>query len=781
MENLREKILKIVQANRKRGLNRREIEKELNLSDSADFVAFDRLMDEMEERFELIRITGNTYLTREAAGYEEGILRLNRKGVGYVDREDGTSIVISPEEQNDALDQDRVLVKPYYDGKQGVIVSVLKRSRAHLIGTYLMTERGLKCVPDDEKMKNRLISVRTDKTFRPFPGLKVLLRVERYGTPLRLYVEEIVGHKDDPGVDIASVLLDYGIEASFPEEVTEEAQAIPQEVTKQDLQGRSDLRKTLTVTIDGPDSKDFDDAVSLVKTEQGWNLKVSIADVSFYVKEGSSLDREAFNRGTSTYVTDRVVPMLPHLLSNGICSLNPNVDRLAITCDMDIAQDGSIADFTVYPSVICSDARLTYLEVNALLNDEAEHIPADCVKMLKELADCAEAIRKNRSEKGAIDFETNEAEIICDEFGHAIDVRKRERGRAERIIEDCMISANVCVAHLMHTRKIPAIYRVHAAPKAKKLMAFKESSARLGVPFIIPQGEDVTPKLIRSYLQSVKSSDSYAILAYQLLRCMQKAGYEAVCTGHFGIAEEEYLHFTSPIRRYPDLAVHRMLRKYWFEKADLKSIAEDEEKIQAQAEQSSVRERVSTDAEYEVLDMKKAEYMQDHIGEVLEGIITSVTSFGFYVELDNTVEGLVHVTSFKDDYFRYNEEEGALIGERSHQKYRIGQKVKVKVLSASKETRSIDFGIAWDRRPGTGLISERNGRGKPGIRSVHDRKPERTRHSRTGRQGSDRTREAGDRKPFSRYQKNGAGTNRPNRIQKHRSTGGGRDRNGRGR
>ncbi len=697
---MKDKILKIVGSSHI-PLSRQALEQALDLKSSADFIAFDKAMDELEEDAELIRTRKNEYQTREQSGLIEGTLHVNRRGLGFIDREGMNSIVIQAKDQKDALDGDTVLVRTW-DETGGIVEHTLKHAKDHFIGTFMGTSRGMRCMLDDEKLRNHLVTIRVPHDFKAVPGMKVLLKVEEYGSPLRLAVEQIIGHKDDPGVDISSVLLDHDIPLEFPQEVLNAAQAVPQAVTEAELQGRTDLRGVVTITVDGDDSKDFDDAVSITALEQGWQLKVSIADVSHYVTEGSVLDQEALRRGMSTYVTDRVVPMLPHVLSNGICSLNPQEDRLTLTCDMTIRPDGTVQQYAVYPSVINSNERMTYNNFNKILDGDPDTCAAYAYlgSLFTDLTACAEKIRAARRSKGAIDFDTDEAEIIVNEKGHPVDIRKRVRGRAERMIEDCMIAANVCVADYMNTHHIPCLYRIHDEPKARKLEQFRRTAFRLGHPFVIPAGESITPKRIQDYLTSIQDSAEYPILASQLLRCMAKAVYDPKCLGHFGIAEEEYLHFTSPIRRYPDLVVHRMLRKYAFEGCDSAREKEaDQTRMTELAQQCNSRELLTTDAEFEVDDMKKAEYMADHLGEVADGLISGVTGFGFYVQLENTCEGLVHIASLANDYYTYDEEEGCLVGSRTHRTFRVGEKVKIKVTGASKENRSVDFTLASQNVP----------------------------------------------------------------------------------
>lgn len=721
MEELREHIFEYLQAHPKGKRKLDDIQEGLGLTSSSDFAALSRELDAMEADYEVFRSPENQYETRDQAGVLEGRISINRAGLGYVDREDRDSIKIDMKDQNTALDGDTVLVKCQPWQAYGAVIAVLQRAHEHVIGVFADSGHGLHFVPDDAKMQAMLLRVKYAKDFTPIEGMKVLCNIEKYGTPLVLNVAQTIGYKDDPGVDITSILLDHDIVAEFPEEVMEQVHTIPQEVPADDLKGRTDLSNEITVTIDGDDSKDFDDAVAVKKNEKGWVLKVSIADVSHYVTWNSPLDLEARKRGCSTYVTDRVVPMLPHELSNGICSLNPHVIRLTLTAEMQISHDGKVKDYKIYPSFIRSTERMTYNNVNQILDGDAEMQKkyAHLGTLFTDLANCADAIRRERRSKGAIDFASSEAEIKVDEKGHPISIEPKHHGHAEEIIEDCMIAANVTVANFLKWQEIPAIYRIHEEPTAKRIKNFVNMSEQMGHKLVVGKSE-IYPNELQRYLDSVSDTDEYTVLSMMLLRCMQKARYDSHCVGHFGLAEDEYLHFTSPIRRYPDLVVHRMLRKYSFEQCtDLEERKNDEQLCQEYAEQSSVRERESSDAEFDCDDMKKAEYMQDHIGEKYEGIITGVTGYGFYVQLSNTVEGLVRLTELHDDYYSFNPDRMELTGQRTKRTYRLGMKVNIVVLGANKEDSTIDFGLSG--KNGKVFVTHKDPRDRREARKTHRR------------------------------------------------------------
>lgn len=764
MEDNREKIIKAVESHKKNTCTTGDILHDLGMDSSSDFIALETELKSMEKEMELVRGANGTWLTRKQADIYEGKISVNKKGLGFIDRDNDESVRIESADQNSALNGDTVLYQCPPWEIYGRVVKVLKRAHTKVVGTVIGSRR-LKFVPDDEKLGDKRIRLSVPEEMNLVEGLKIQCTITSYGkNTLDLTVDKIIGHKDDPGVDILSILLEHDIEPEFPEEVMEETMRIPQSVSEEEKAGRRDLTGEITVTIDGDDSKDFDDAVSVVKNDKGWLLKVSIADVSHYVTEGSALDKEALKRGCSTYVTDRVVPMLPHQLSNGICSLNPHVVRLTNTCEMQVDENGVVTDYQVYPSFICSTERMTYHNVNLILDgDEALCAQyAHLGTLFTDLADCADAIRRHRTAKGAIDFDSNEAKIVVDEMGNPISIELRERGHAERMIEDCMIAANCCVANQMKWANLPCVYRIHEEPQAKRIKNFLRASLLLGHK-LVPGKSGVHPLELQNYLNSVKNTPEFPVLSMMLLRCMQKAKYDPNCVGHFGLAEEEYLHFTSPIRRYPDLIVHRMLRKYVYEGCtDKHQIVRDEGLMQEYSEQSSVRERASQDAEFACDDMKKAQYMEDHIGEVFEGIITSVTAFGFYVELPNTIEGLVHITTLGDDYYYYDEDRMQLIGADYEKIYRLGQQVKVVVLAASRETGNIDFGIFKGKK------MKKPSKRKRKEEKIEERKPS----------SSDRKPASSGRRPASSKRRPGAYRSDKHSFRHNRKrTGGGYARN----
>lgn len=642
------------------------------------------------------------YMMLENSHLRKGVMRTNKKGFGFVEVENmDDDIYVAQDNMNGAIHDDIVLVeitsKMNLDRLEGRILKVIKRQVQRYIGEITFDAKGKGHIKlDDNKIKLN-IEIPKDKTLNAVDGHKVVVElVKKLNNNLKYEgkVVEIIGHKNDPGVDILSIIYKYNINTVFPDDVKEEVANINMEVLPEEYHGRRDLRDQMIFTIDGDDTKDIDDAISIEKFANGhYKLGVHIADVSYYVKEGSPLDNEAMERGTSVYLVDRVIPMLPHELSNGICSLNPNVDRLAISCVMEFDSTGKQLDYEIFPSVIKSRIQMTYKKVNSIL--EKNVVPEGYepyADTLREMSELATILRKAKVRRGYINFDIDEAKILVDENCKPTEITVRERGVGENLIEDFMIAANECVATHIYFMNLPFIYRVHEVPKEEKIRSFLGFVSNLG--YSIPGDiKDTKPTTMQRILKALEDKPEYKILSSLLLRCMQKAVYKPVNLGHYGLASTCYTHFTSPIRRYPDTTVHRLLRTYLFEnKIDNATIRKWEEKLVYVADHSSDRERASVDCEREVEDMKMAEYMENHIGEEFDGMISSVTSFGMFVELDNLVEGLVPLRDMPD-FFVYDEERMTLTGEKSHVKYTIGERVRVKVVRASKEDKTIDFEI----------------------------------------------------------------------------------------
>ena len=642
------------------------------------------------------------YMMLEKSHLRKGVMRTNKKGFGFVEVDNmDDDIYVAQENMNGAIHDDIVLVeitsKMNLDRLEGRILKVVKRQVQRYIGEITFDEKGKGHIKlDDNKIKLN-IEIPKENSLNAVDGHKVVVElVKKMNNNLRYEgkVVEIIGHKNDPGVDILSIIYKYNINTVFPDDVKEEVANINMEVLPNEYHGRRDLRDQMIFTIDGDDTKDIDDAISIEKFANGhYKLGVHIADVSYYVKEGSPLDNEAMERGTSVYLVDRVIPMLPHELSNGICSLNPNVDRLAISCVMEFDSTGKQLDYEIFPSVIKSRIQMTYKKVNSIL--EKNVVPEGYepyAETLRQMSELATILRKAKVKRGYINFDIDEAKILVDENCKPTEITVRERGVGENLIEDFMIAANECVATHIYFMNLPFIYRVHEVPKEEKIRSFLGFVSNLG--YSVPGDiKDTKPTTMQRILKSLEDKPEYKILSSLLLRCMQKAVYKPVNLGHYGLASSCYTHFTSPIRRYPDTTVHRLLRTYLFDnKIDNSTIHKWEEKLVYIADHSSDREMASVDCEREVEDMKMAEYMESHIGEEFDGMISSVTSFGMFVELDNLIEGLVSLRDMPD-FFVYDEERMTLTGEKSHVKYTIGERVRVKVVRASKEDKTIDFEV----------------------------------------------------------------------------------------
>ena len=696
---MKEKIIKILKKSDK-ALSIYELKDLLGISSIQDIKELNETLTVLENDFVVYHTNKNKYMLLEDSHLLKGIMRINKKGFGFVEIDNrAEDIYVSENNLNGAIHGDIVLVeiisKKTEKDVEGRILRVVKRPVTRYVGEINFRKNNGYVTLDDKKVKVE-IEVKKEDSLNAVDGHKVVVELGKKINNHKYQgkVVEIIGHKNDPGVDILSIVYKYNINVDFPDDVKEQVSMMSMEVSEEELKDRRDLRDTVIFTIDGDDTKDIDDAISIKKLSNGhYELGVHIADVSYYVKEGSPLDNEAMERGTSVYLVDRVIPMLPHELSNGICSLNPNVDRLAISCVMEFDSNGKQIKYDIFPSVIRSRIQMTYKKVNSILEDNV--IPegyedfADDLRLMKELADILRAMKVRR---GYIDFDVDEAKILVDENCVPTDVVLRNRGTGEMLIEDFMIAANECVATHIYFMNLPFIYRVHDMPKEEKIRSYLSFIGNLG--YQIPGNiKDFKPKSMQKLIEYLSDKKEFKILSELLLRSMQKAIYQKENIGHYGLASSCYTHFTSPIRRYPDTTVHRLLRTYLFNH-DMSSdtIRHWDEKLVYVAEHSSSRERASVDCEREVEDMKMAEYMEKHIGEEFEGMISTVTNFGMFVELDNLIEGLVPINDM-NDFFHYDEERMTLTGERSHVKYTIGERVVVKVVRASKEEKMIDFEV----------------------------------------------------------------------------------------
>lgn len=711
-----------------------ELEKHFQVSDAEEFKQLLKTLNGLEQEGYILRTRHDRYGVPERMNLVRGRLQAHPKGFGFLisDDPDQPDIYIHANDMNTAMNGDTILVritsKSVSGGKmEGEVVRVVNRANTEIVGTFQQHESYGFVLPDDRRVQ-RDIFIPAAAFKGAVDGQKVVVKIVQYPegrAAAEGEIIEILGHKNDPGVDILSIIRKYGLPEAFPDEVMEEALAVPEKITEEEIRGRRDLRDKRIVTIDGEDAKDLDDAVNVERLPNGnYLLGVHIADVSYYVKENSALDREAYSRGCSVYLVDRVIPMLPHRLSNGICSLNPQVDRLTMSCEMEFDQHANVVRHDVFTSVIKTSERMTYNNVRQILSSEEPELLErydyliDDFKLMEELA---MKLRNKRMKRGAIDFDFQESKVLVDENGKPYDIIKRERSIAEMIIEEFMLAANETVAEHFHWLKVPFLYRVHEEPDAEKLMHFMEFITNFGY-VVRGRGNNIHPGSLQTLLEEIKGKKEETVISTVMLRSMKQARYDSHSLGHFGLAAEFYSHFTSPIRRYPDLVIHRIIREV-LEKGSFSEQRHEylKGRMEYIARQSSERERKAVDAERETDALKKAEFMLDKIGEEFEGIVSSVTSFGMFVELENTVEGLIRLSGLTDDYYHYHEMQHALIGERTSNIYRIGDEVKIRVTAVNMDEHTIDFEMV-DMKPRSRKYnvverSQSRGRGKRSVKS----------------------------------------------------------------
>ena len=629
-----------------------------------------------------------------------GVFDGNQKGFGFVTVEGEKEDYFIPENAiHGALHKDKVLIsvdsKTHGKRKEASIVRIVERGFTDLVGTYQKNKNFGFVIPDNPKY-NKDIFVPNNCSNGAVTGHKVVVRITDFGNKNRKpegKIMEIIGHVNDPGTDIMSVVKAFDLPVEFPKTVMKQLNSVPDEVDSKDMAGRMDIRDWMMVTIDGEDAKDLDDAITIQKKEDGYLLGVHIADVSHYVTEKSPLDEEALKRGTSVYLVDRVIPMLPHKLSNGICSLNQGVDRLALSCIMEIDATGKVVGHKIAETVVNVDRRMTYTAVKKIIEDQDKETMEEYKEfvpmflLMKELADI---LREKRRQRGSIDFDFPESKIILDEKGTPIDIFPYERNSATKIIEDFMLIANETIAQDYFWQEVPFEYRTHEAPDPEKLDKLSVLINNFGY-YLKSAGEDIHPKEFQKLLAKIEGTNEEALISRLTLRSMKQARYTTSCNGHFGLATKYYCHFTSPIRRYPDLQIHRIIKENLHGNLTPKRIAHYTKILDGVADANSKCERRADEAERDVEKLKKCDYMSRRIGQVYEGVISSITSWGMYVELPNTVEGMVHVTSMIDDYYYYDEEKYAMIGQENHKEYHLGEKVKVRVMDTDKIAKTIDF------------------------------------------------------------------------------------------
>lgn len=688
---MEKKIIKILNEADK-PLSAKEINNLLEMKTLNDFKKLLKILVILENKSKVYFTKSQKYILFERSHFKTGKLMVNKKGFGFVRVQD-EEIYIHESNLNGSIHGDEVIVDVIkrkgfqIDGK---IIKIIKRELRPMVGELIFSNNKYLVKLDNEQVK-LTIEVNKKNLLGAVVGHKVLVKLIKkiknnyyIGTIIK-----IIGHKFDPGVDVLSIAYKYEINDVFPEVVLAEVQNIKEEVLEEEIKLRKDLRDELIFTIDGLDVKDIDDALSLKVLKNGnYLLGVHIADVSYYVNFNSEIDKEAYSRGTSVYLADRVIPMIPHKLSNGICSLNPLVDRLAITCEMEINNNGEVVNYNIFESVIQSKKQMVYDDINLIL--EKDIVPKsyeNFVDVLKNMKKLALILRKNKIRRGYIDFEIDEPKIVVNNKGRAIDVVLRNRGIGEKIIEDFMIVANETVAQTIYHLNLPFIYRVHDKPKEEKIKSFLDFIKILGYRINLKK-----PFNAQNIINELHSKKEFPILSRLMLRSMEKAIYDYKNIGHFGLGSKCYTHFTSPIRRYPDLIVHRLLRIYLFkQKLDNNTINYWERELVNLTEHVSLKERNAIECEREVVDMKQAEYMETKIGHSYTGIISGVMSFGLFIELPNLIEGLIKIEDLKDDYYIFDEATFSLKGVRKNKRYRLGDKIKVIVKGASKKDQTIDF------------------------------------------------------------------------------------------
>lgn len=634
-----------------------------------------------------------------------GIFESNARGFGFVRVEgEDDDIFIAKDDRGCAIHNDTVQVRitasPQGKRREGKIVRVIAHGKTHVVGTYESSKTFGFVVPDNVRFTEDIF-IPLEHSMGAVSGHKVVVELTEFGGDGKKpegHVVEILGHINDPGTDILAIAKDFELPVAFPEKVLNQALRVSKPVSEADMAGRKDLRGVQMVTIDGEDAKDLDDAVSLTMEGENYRLGVHIADVSNYVQEHSALDVEALERGTSVYLVDRVIPMLPHALSNGICSLNAGEDRLALSCIMLISPKGKVIDYEIAETVINVDARMSYTGVNKILalHDEEEAARYETlVPMLRQMEQLASVLRAKRKKRGSIDFDFPETKVVLDEKGFPVEIRPYERNVATKLIEDFMLIANETVAEDNFWQELPFVYRTHEKPdpdRIKKLSAFINNFGYA----IHTDGGELYPKELQKLLEAIADTPQETLISRLTLRSMKQAKYTPECSGHFGLAAKYYCHFTSPIRRYPDLQIHRIIKDRLRGRMDERKKEHYEKILPEVAGQSSERERRAEEAERETVKLKKVQYMSAHIGERFTGVISSVTAWGMYVELPDTVEGMVHVTSLRDDFYHYVEDTYELVGEVSGNSYKLGQTIAVIVAATDELMRTIDFEVADD-------------------------------------------------------------------------------------
>lgn len=668
--------------------------------DEEDQARFNKILGQLEKEGEIVRTRRDKYGLPEMMNIFKGIIRVSQRGYGILlpDAAEAEEVFVYGKNLNGAMHGDRVMVRIHQRASadqrpEGEVIRVLDRANSEIVGTFEKGRHLSQVVPDDSRLINP-IYVKLSKKIKVKNGDKVLVKISTWPTRDRLaegQITEVFGRSGDPKLDVKVIIKKHGLREEFPGSVIAEAKNLARPVEEKELTSRRDLRAVRMVTIDGEDAKDLDDAVSIARTSNGYELGVHIADVSHYVREGSKLDKEAFERGTSVYLIDKVLPMLPRELSNDICSLNAGQDRLAVSCLMQIDKSGKVSGYDICKSVINVDRRMTYTAVNRILvedDPEEKEKYRDLVEDFHLMQELADILRANRTTRGALDFDFPETKVKVDDTGFPVEIGRFERGPGEMLIEDFMIQANEVVAEYLFWQDIPILYRVHEKPDSEAMVKLNHVLGVFGQKI---QGQKVEPHVFQKVLQDIKGTSAEQTIALMILRSMKHARYVPQPLGHFGLASKYYCHFTSPIRRYPDLIVHRVLSMVLDKGLSGQKRAGLEGKMIKYGEQSSLKEMKAEEAERDLIDIKKAEYMQQFVGDEFTARISSVQSFGFFVELENTIEGLVHISTIVDDYYEFNDRNYSLVGNHTGRKFAIGDEVRVQLIRVDIENAQIDF------------------------------------------------------------------------------------------
>lgn len=702
MQARKERILAYIKSENYIPMKRKDLRVMMDVP-AEDRPAFEELLQQLIDEGHVFETRKGKLASPKNLQMATGTFIGHARGFGFVTPEEGGEDVFIPaSETMGAMQKDKVLYKVLHKAEKGkkadgVIIKILERGMQRIVGTFEANQKGFGFVVADDKKVAKDIFISKEHTKGAVSGHKVVVEITDYGADRRNpegKVVEILGHINDPGVDILSVIRRYELAVEFPAEVYAEIETLAAEVPEKEKVGREDLRDWLTITIDGEDAKDLDDAVTMKKLGNGnYELGVHIADVSHYVREHTELDKEAYARATSVYLVDRVIPMLPHKLSNGICSLNPHVDRLALSCIMEIDQKGEVVAHRIAETVINSDYRMTYTAVREILEDGTPELLEqyqEIVPMLEEMEELRQILGKKRKKRGSVNFDLPESKIILDENGKPIEIKPYERSISTNMIEEFMLVCNETIAENSFWQEMPFMYRSHQEPDEDKMEKMEQFLRGFGYHLRKKDGE-IHPREIQKVLREAEGKDEERIITRMILRSMMQARYTAENGGHFGLAAKYYCHFTSPIRRYPDLEIHRMIKKMLHGELDEKAAAQYRKKMPEWAKHCSKQERVAEDAERDTDTLKKVEFMEDKIGEIFEGIISGVTGWGIYVELPNTIEGMVALNQLDDDFYEFDDKNMLVYGKRTKKSYRLGDRVMVSVAKVDRTMGTIDF------------------------------------------------------------------------------------------